>query len=254
MATALVKIEPDVMEVLRTSEIEGQALKLPGQLDRKLYVKVNKVLELLGGSWNRKASAHLFEGDPACVVAEAIEDGAIEDPIKKYQYYPTPLAVAQKLVQLAAIEPHHTILEPSAGTGSILAALPKEAVNIEACEINEAMAAELEAKGHAVHKCDFLTFKPSRSYERIVANPPFTRKQDVTHADRMLDLLAPGGRLVTVLSAGATFGSDRKTVAFRERLAAEFPDHRFEKLESGAFRSSGTMVNAVVLVATRPAA
>ena len=50
------KIENDVADVLGNSQIEGNNLYLPkGQLERKLYVSVNKVLESIHGKWNRKS-------------------------------------------------------------------------------------------------------------------------------------------------------------------------------------------------------
>ena len=44
------------------------------QLDRNDYVKVNKALEALGGKWNRKAKAHLFDEDPPYIPLYRAED------------------------------------------------------------------------------------------------------------------------------------------------------------------------------------
>lgn len=43
------KIEDNVLAILSTAETEGNALRLTAQLDRNMYVKVNKVLEAAGG-------------------------------------------------------------------------------------------------------------------------------------------------------------------------------------------------------------
>jgi hypothetical protein len=44
------KVKSDVLDVLAKSKVEGNILYLPNvQLDRKLYVDVNKILEDLGG-------------------------------------------------------------------------------------------------------------------------------------------------------------------------------------------------------------
>jgi len=43
-----------------TVEIEGHNVRITAQLDRKLYLAVNKVLDRIGGKWNRMANSALF--------------------------------------------------------------------------------------------------------------------------------------------------------------------------------------------------
>ena len=43
------KIADDVLAVLSAAETNGNKLLLVGQLDRKMYVKANEVLEAAGG-------------------------------------------------------------------------------------------------------------------------------------------------------------------------------------------------------------
>jgi hypothetical protein len=43
------RLESDVLSALDAAEINDHSLKLVAQLDRQLYVKVNKALEALGG-------------------------------------------------------------------------------------------------------------------------------------------------------------------------------------------------------------
>lgn len=249
-----IQLDTDVLAVLTEAHIEGRVLKLVGQLPRPLYVKVDKALNALGGKWNRKAGGHLFEDDPACVVAEALVEGSVTDPIKLYQFYRTPDAIARQLVALAQIGDLHRTLEPSAGDGAILDALQEgRDGEVDACEINPKMHADLLRRpGVSVVGTDFLTYTPGQAYDRIVANPPFAKQQDIIHANHMLDLLKPGGRLVVILSAGVLFREDRRTKEFRRRLEQECPGHEFMPLPTGAFKESGTMVNAVVLAASKP--
>ncbi|MDF9812984.1 hypothetical protein [Streptomyces sp. SPB162] len=47
------KIDPDVLDVLRAATVDGPALRLNGQLERKLYERVNLALHALGGVWHR---------------------------------------------------------------------------------------------------------------------------------------------------------------------------------------------------------
>lgn len=69
------RIENDVLTVLARAQTDGNALRLVGQLDRKLYERVNKVLEAAGGKWNRKAKAHLYEGGAAEAMEQIILTG-----------------------------------------------------------------------------------------------------------------------------------------------------------------------------------
>ena len=57
-------IPEEVLTVLSTVEIEGNNVRITAQLDRKLYLAVNKVLDRIGGTWNKKAKAHVFDVDP----------------------------------------------------------------------------------------------------------------------------------------------------------------------------------------------
>jgi hypothetical protein len=57
-------IPEQVLTVLSTVEIEGHNVRITAQLDRKLYLAVNTVLDRIGSKWNRKAKAHVFDVDP----------------------------------------------------------------------------------------------------------------------------------------------------------------------------------------------
>ena len=63
-------------------------------------------------------------------------------------------------------------------------------------------------------------------------------------------MLAPGGRLVAILSAGVTFRDDRKTRAFRQMVASMGGE--FEELPADTFASSGTGVRTVLVMLRRP--
>ena len=63
----VMNISNEVLAVLSNAAMDGKNLKLTGQLDRALYVATNKVLELAGGKWNRKAQGHIFEGPETTV-------------------------------------------------------------------------------------------------------------------------------------------------------------------------------------------
>lgn len=254
-------ISPIVWDVLSRSTLGDNTLVLPpGQLDRKTYEAVNKVLEILGGKWTRSAGAHVFKDSPGMALAEALESGAVTDPVKLFQWYPTPDEVADILIQSSGLGADFTgtILEPSAGDGPIIKAARRRAplACFDVCEVQDRLLPALAAlDARLVHR-DFLDFHPAKAaplYPFILANPPFTKGQGVRHADHMLDLLAPGGTLACILDAGVNYRQDRATNAFIERLGAE-TTARFQTLPSGAFKSSGTLVSTVILVARRHSA
>ena len=91
----MAKIPENVLNVLGECRADGNLLYLPSvQLDRKTYTEVNKVLENMGGKWNRKAKAHVFAEDDD--VAEMLENVLLTQEVKdlkrEYQFFPTPRA------------------------------------------------------------------------------------------------------------------------------------------------------------------
>lgn len=77
----MAKIPENVLNVLGECRADGNLLYLPSvQLDRKTYTEVNKVLENMGGKWNRKAKAHVFAEDDD--VAEMLENVLLTQEVK----------------------------------------------------------------------------------------------------------------------------------------------------------------------------
>lgn len=189
--------------------------------------------------------------DEAEAIRTALKAGVTT--IAAPQLFPTPPALAARMVELADITHGCRVLEPSAGTGRIIQALRDNARGfmVDAVEINPRMADHLRVS-MGVDGCrqgDFLALSPEDmkwNYHRVLMNPPFANGQDVAHVTHALQFLAPGGRLVAIMSAGVLFRSDRKTREFRqlvERLGGVF-----EELPPNTFEQSGTGVNTVLLV------
>lgn len=245
-------IDTDVLEILRGLECDGQNARMTcGQLDRKTYERTNKVLEALGGKWNRKAKAHVFDGDAAELLGDAVATGEYIDAKQEYQFFETPAAVADILLEDASFSTGDRILEPSAGRGALVrAALGRGAdrLHIAAVELNEQHRKPLGEAGCAVTIGDFTRLPAGfygQAFDAVVMNPPFTRSQDIQHVRHAYDFLAPGGRLWAVMSIGWTFRQDRKATDFKEWLNGRF--HHWEPLPEGSFKESGTMVNAVAV-------
>lgn len=166
-------------------------------------------------------------------------------------FFPTPRPVIERMLELAHIENHHRVLEPSCGKGDILDAIREQHPELElhAIERNYTLSDVLAAKGHAVEFTDFLDHQGS--YDRILMNPPFENSLDAEHVQHAYTLLAPGGRLVSVMCEGPFFRSDVKSVAFRDWLAAvggeteELPADAFQGQE--AFRETSVRTRLVTI-------
>lgn len=236
-------ITNDILAVLSNAEISGNIVKLMcGQLERKMYLEVNDVLENIGGKWDRKAKGHVFDEDPTDRLETVFLTGEIVPP-KKYGYFPTPPVLAMRVVELARLEKGMTVLEPSAGQGALAleAARIVGKENIDCVELLEANVKVLREKGFKAQQCDFPTIKP-KPYDRVIMNPPFERQQDIDHVLHAYRCLKKGGILVSIMSSGVTFRENKKTVEFRKLL------DWFEPNPEGSFKASGINVNTVTVV------
>jgi predicted RNA methylase len=232
------RISDDVANVLANSMIEGNKLFLPdGQLDRKLYVAVNKVLTAIKGKWNRSARAHIFADSPAEIIDNILLTGEYTDEKKEFQFFETPRELATRLVEMAEIKNGERVLEPSAGRGRIAELMPE----CQCIELNKDNEKFLVANGFDVVGNNFMNH--DGEYDVVVANPPFTKQQDIDHVNKMMDLAKR--RVVSVMSASVMFRDNKKTVDFRNRV--EGLGGTFEMLPEKIFAESGTNVRTCVV-------
>lgn len=240
----------EVLPILQNLSVENELVQMP-RMERVLYVKVNKCLTALGGKWDRRRMGHVFDGDPGDRINDAVTTGHITDLKKEFQFYRTPSDLADRMVRIADVKPGDAVLEPSAGDGAILDALyrmidPSRFVDAFELDERHQKALAVYEPEATIYWGDFLTSRGVRSYDKIIANPPFRNGQDVDHVKRMFDVLKPGGRIVAVMSPGWTFRTDRRHSEFREWIEDEV-EAEWETLEPGTFRESGTMVNTVLV-------
>lgn len=240
------KVDNEVLAVLDRAHTDGNSLFLVGQLDRRLYERTNKVLEAAGGKWNRKAKAHIFDGGAADAMEQIILTGEITVP-QDFGFFPTPAPVVERLIELADITPGMTALEPSAGTGNIVAGLHAAGAVVDAIELLDKNIAALKSQGLAtlIGTGDFLETPAQPLYDRVVMNPPFERQADIKHVAHALRFIKPGGLLVSVMSASVTFRDNKLTADFRALIRERGGD--IEALPEGSFKSSGTGVNTVIV-------
>lgn len=243
----------DKATVLKQCTVDGNIVKLPDtQLDRKVYLEVKKSLELIGGKWKgRPVFGFVFSEDPTELLKELV-NGKQRNLKKEFQFFETPPELADRLVKLAEVRPYQNILEPSAGQGAIIGAIQKAEprTTIYYYEIMEINQKILSKRDDCVFLgSDFLEANLLPHYDRIIANPPFAKNQDIDHVNQMYAMLNPGGRLVSIMSNHWTFSSNKKETAFRKWIKAI--NAIVIKLEQGVFKDSGTMVNSVIVAISK---
>ena len=232
-------------EVLQQCTVEGNVVKLPNtQLDRNEYLEVKKALELIGGKWKGgKVFGFVFATDPTDLLEE-IANGEKRNLKKEFQFFATPEKLADELVYLADLKQYDTILEPSAGQGAIVKAINKVCDVVPDCfalmEVNTIILNKSGLRFNLIGD-DFFNHN-GKTYSKIIANPPFSKSQDVKHILHMYELLNEWGRLVSIAS------SSIKTREWKlyDELRALNP--KFIELPEWSFKESWTLVNAVIVV------
>jgi type I restriction-modification system DNA methylase subunit len=224
------------------------------KLERKEYLEVAKRLNLIGGKWKGgKVQGFVFDFDPSGLLAQISDEGKDINLKKEYQFFETPEELAGQLVDLANIKPCQNVLEPSAGRGAIVKEILKRhptagVYGFELMDINRTFLKDISGF-HLFDEPDFLKYKPEKfivlRFDRIVANPPFSKNQDIDHIRHMYGHLAPDGILVSVASNHWKTCENRKETEFREWLhekGAEVID-----IPAGTFKQSGTSIAACII-------
>jgi predicted RNA methylase len=249
------QITQEVTAVLERAESTDAGIRLVDQLDRALYVKVNKVLEATGWRWDRKAKAHIH---PSAAPADALDSLLAAGEVvtaAELGFFETQGEALARLMAWAEVRPGMLVLEPSAGEGAIVRECVAHGADVTAIELDEgrwrAMLAWAPDSRCLCIQGDFLLFpnpnvaRAPHGFDRVVMNPPFARQQDLAHVLHALDFLKVGGRLSAIMSAGVSFRQDRRTQDFHQRIAPYSPE--WIPLPAGAFKASGTMVNTTIL-------
>lgn len=241
------RIENEVLAVLSNLFCTDNSVQITdGQLDRKLYKKLNEVLEALGGTWNRKLKAHVFEnGDPQELIETAILTGGYTKP-GDMGWFPTPINVVERM--LVGLQNDMRVLEPSAGLGDIADEIAKHLpiTQIDVVELDFERAKVLADKKYNLTQGNFLEVTPDQKYDRVIMNPPFAPRQaDIDHVLHAHKFLKAGGHLISVMGAGVKFRENTKTVDFRTFVADH--DGSIVDLPEDSFKLSGTSVNTVLV-------
>lgn len=242
-----VTLTPEVRAVLERSTITADAVTLPPE-QLPNYKQVNAVLEAAGGKWNKKARCHLFSSDPREALGIALQTGQIihkeKARKKERQAFYTPPDVARDVVILADVR-DKTVLEPQAGHGAL--AKPCRAVGAKLIwcrDIAQEAIDALKADGFHAEQGDFLESYPigeCTRYERIVMNPPFTRKADAKHVRHAFThWLKKGGLLTSIVCDDGQDRPDLRAIdPSTYQIVLRYP--------AGTFKESGTMIATLVI-------
>ena len=176
----------------------------------------------------------------------------------RLQQFSTPLPYAALAVRAAAIRKGETVLEPSAGTGSLAGFAERAGAELMLNEVDPFrqrlldVVFDAQVTGHdGEHIDDLLTSTTAPSV--IVMNPPFASSVDrsrdkhiaAKHLIGAAKRLTPGGRLVAIMPMGFTPERDathwtRAMSLLTPRLAITIPGPVYRKL--------GTSVDTQLMV------
>ncbi len=232
---------------LKKCRVEANVLYLPTQQITN-YQEVRKALLNAGAKY--KSNTFVFP-NAAQPYIDRLMGGDKVNIKKEFQFFGTPQELAAEVVGYARIEKGNKVSEPSAGQGAIVNAILSTGMVdiVDCCELMD-INKNILLKNKAVNFiCDDFLQIPAKYYgyyDRIIANPPFNKNQDIDHIYKMYQCLAPEGRLVSIASKSWEIGSQKKQVAFKNWL--DEVEARYYDIPAGSFKESGTMVGGYIIV------
>jgi SAM-dependent methyltransferase len=253
---------PEVIAVLKDADITDTQVVLNGQLTPTLYKNVNKVLEMLGGKWNRSAKAHLFKESPVNAIAEICNGGKVANEKVINQAFYTPEDTALTLAKLLPVEYGQTVLEPNVGDGALVKALKKAYPNcdffVTGYDINPKIVSD-KAYGSfqltTIITQDFLTTDFS-TFDHVIMNPPFSNNAFIHHIQHAYKKLKVGGTLISIVPSNWNSVNNTKVQQQWNNWIKELDrqGNLFAKdLPEGTFKESGTNIATSYIILTKGA-
>lgn len=232
--------------------VSGSKLQLPVQ-QLQHYDEISQRLSKAGGRYITGRNKHFaFDDGVDCAdLLRRLVAGETVNFQQEYQFFATPeskaIEVAEEIRKSLGTLRGKRVLEPSAGTGALANVVRRMGADVVVVEAWNVNAIKLRAQGYEVIERDFLRVTPEEigTFDAVLANPPFTKNQDIQHVMHMLQFIRPGGALSVIMSTGWLEGKTKMHAQFREFLATQ--DVTVAAIEAGAFRESGTTVPTVRL-------
>lgn len=126
--------------------------------------------------------------------------------VKTNQFYPTPSNIVDFVADYLNLDGNTdcTILEPSAGNGSLALIQPDKT---HAYEVSSSLCAVLEAKSvQSVVNEDFLTVNPNAAkavkYDYVLINPPYSEGRWKLHIEHALKFMKPDAEMIAIIPEG----------------------------------------------------
>ncbi|EGR3454015.1 class I SAM-dependent methyltransferase [Vibrio parahaemolyticus] len=221
-------------------------LVLP-QKQLKHYKAIKNLLLKAGGKY-KKGAFHFEYRNVVDIQKKLIEGEELNDK-KKYQMFFSPDTLADEMMIDLDLRPEHRWMEPSCGDGRCANRMARISDNGVAIELNPQNFDMLKHHRYATHCMDFMEYPEGNKFDRILANPPFNKHQDIKHIRKMFNHLDIGGRLVTIASDGAVNGTRRIQREFQEWLKGLGAS--VTSCKEGTFSESGTQVKTVKIVISK---
>jgi predicted RNA methylase len=159
-------------------------------------------------------------------------------------FFPTPRALALRMIDEAGSIAGKRVLEPSAGKGDIAQRALELGADLFCIESSPALCDIIKNRNLRTLNADFLEVLPAREFDFVLMNPPFENRADQKHIEHAFEFLKDGGRLVAICSS--------TTGARLESWTAERSGF-VEPLPPGSFATSErpTGVNCALVVVDR---
>jgi hypothetical protein len=239
-----------VEDILKHCTLEDNVLKLPQvQFNKKSYADAKKWIEEAGGSWQGgKVQGFTFPFN-ADRVFSILHEGKRCNLQQDFQFFATPPEVADWLVMLAGgVHEDEKVLEPSAGTGAIIDAIHRSCKDlvVDCFELMPENKELLSKKSNINILGDDFTTYDLGLYDKIIANPPFSKNQDIRHVRRMYEHLNNGGTVAAIMSCHWKIASEKECADFREWLKGVHA--KVCDIEEGSFKQSGTGIETTAVI------
>lgn len=239
-----------ISDGVKLLEIIDNKLVLPQKwFSENLYKKISEFLKTFDCVRSKlgKRVCYINNGDFTC--QQILEIGEKLNGIslsEKFDFYPTPKKIVDKVIELAEIKDNLDILEPSAGKGDLIKNISN--CRIVAIEKNQVLSSILKAqnKYSTVLNMGFEEYKYG-VFDRVIMNPPFSQRLDAKHITKAFnEHLKICGVLVAIHSSSITSATDKYSKEFQS-LCNKYMVERVN-LDSGEFKESGkgTMVTSCI--------
>lgn len=243
-------LSSDIIESIKTMTVSKEnpnRLELPPiGSPMSNYPAVKRSLLAAGGKYIK--SGFLFSTGAQSIKDRLCGGESINDK-KKFQVFETPLSIAEACIKDAELGTGGRLLEPSAGRGAIASLAVIECPAHHLIEIQPESVDFLVKEGFNVTCADFLDLTSSDigTFDRIIMNPPFAKKQDMRHVKHAIsEFLEDGGVLVAIMGTGWQHINHKENREFKEFL--DHYEHEVFEIEANAFKESGTGIATTRLV------